>query len=85
MVTKSLERSKKHGSNDATSERKTRLVCPLCAHFSLAAARQYASKYHYDIDINQEMLAQGMANFTSGLFQGINVAGSLSKSSVNDA
>jgi high affinity sulfate transporter 1 len=50
---------------------------------SLAAARQYASKYHYDIDINQEMLAQGMANFTSGLFQGINVAGSLSKSSVN--
>ena len=52
---------------------------------SLAAARQYASKYHYDIDINQEMLAQGMANVASGLFQGINVAGSLSKSSVNDA
>ncbi len=52
---------------------------------SLAAARQYASKYHYDIDINQEMLAQGMANVTSGFFQGINVAGSLSKSSVNDA
>ncbi len=52
---------------------------------SLAAARQYAAKYHYDIDINQEMLAQGMANITSGLFQGINVAGSLSKSSVNDA
>jgi high affinity sulfate transporter 1 len=51
---------------------------------SLASARQYAAKYHYDIDINQEMLAQGMANFTSGLFQGINVAGSLSKSSVND-
>jgi high affinity sulfate transporter 1 len=52
---------------------------------SLAAARQYASKYHYDIDINQEILSQGMANVTSGLFQGINVAGSLSKSSVNDA
>jgi SulP family sulfate permease len=52
---------------------------------SLATARQYASKYHYDIDINQEMLAQGIANVTSGLFQGINVAGSLSKSSVNDA
>jgi high affinity sulfate transporter 1 len=52
---------------------------------SLAAARQYASKYHYDIDINQEMLAQGMANLGSGFFQGINVAGSLSKSSVNDA
>jgi high affinity sulfate transporter 1 len=52
---------------------------------SLATARQYASKYHYDIDINQEMLAQGMVNFTSGLFQGINVSGSLSKSSLNDA
>ncbi|MBT8363072.1 MAG: sulfate permease [Deltaproteobacteria bacterium] len=52
---------------------------------SLAAARQYASKHHYDIDINQEMLSQGMSNVTSGLFQGINVSGSLSKSSVNDA
>ncbi|MBW2408955.1 MAG: sulfate permease [Deltaproteobacteria bacterium] len=52
---------------------------------SLAAARQYASKYHYGTDINQEMLAQGMANVSSGIFQGINVAGSLSKSSVNDA
>ena len=52
---------------------------------SLAAARQYASKYHYDIDINQEILSLGMANAASGLFQGINVAGSLSKSSVNDA
>ena len=51
---------------------------------SLAAARQYASKHHYDIDVNQEMLAQGMANVTSGLFQSINVCGSLSKSSVND-
>ena len=52
---------------------------------SLAAARQYAAKYHYDIDVNQEMLAQGMANTASGLFQGINVDGSLSKSSLNDA
>jgi high affinity sulfate transporter 1 len=52
---------------------------------SLAAARQYASKYHYDIDVNQEMLAQGMANVGSGLFQGINVDGSLSKSALNDA
>jgi high affinity sulfate transporter 1 len=52
---------------------------------SLAAARQYSAKHHYDIDVNQEMLAQGMANTASGLFQGINVAGSLSKSSLNDA
>jgi sulfate permease, SulP family len=62
-------------------------ICVVLVGFSesLAAARQYASKYHYDIDVNQEMLAQGMANFTSGIFQGINVDGSLSKSSVNVA
>jgi len=52
---------------------------------SLAAARQYASKYHYDIDVDHEMLAQGMANTSSGLFQGINVDGSLSKSALNDS
>ena len=52
---------------------------------SLAAARQYASKYHYDIDIDQEMLAQGAANAASGLFQGVNVDGSLSKSALNDS
>lgn len=52
---------------------------------SLACARQYSAKYHYDIDVDQEMLAQGMANATCGLFQGINVDGSLSKSSLNDA
>ena len=52
---------------------------------SLAAARQYAVKYHYDIDVDQEMLAQGMANTASGLFQGVNVDGSLSKSALNDS
>ena len=52
---------------------------------SLAGARQYASKYHYDIDVDQEMLAQGMANTASGFFQGINVDGSLSKSALNDS
>jgi hypothetical protein len=35
-VTKSLERSKKHGSNDAKRERKTRLAFPLHANSSLA-------------------------------------------------
>jgi len=52
---------------------------------SLAAARQYSAKYHYDVDINQEMMAQGMSNAASGLFQGINVDGSLSKSALNDS
>ena len=52
---------------------------------SLAAARQYSAKYHYDISVDQEMMAQGMANAASGLFQGINVDGSLSKSALNDS
>jgi high affinity sulfate transporter 1 len=52
---------------------------------SLAAARQYSAKYHYDIDVDQEMMAQGMSNTAAGLFQGINVDGSLSKSALNDS
>lgn len=51
---------------------------------SLAAARLYAGKYHYDIDANQEMIAQGFSNIGSGLFQGFAVNGSLSKSAAND-
>jgi SulP family sulfate permease len=50
---------------------------------SLAAARQYASQYHYDVDADQEMLAQGMANAAAGLFQGMGVSGLLSQSSVS--
>ena len=49
-----------------------------------AAVRDYANKHNYRIDINQELLAQGMSNVTSGLFQGIFDNGSLSKSPVND-
>jgi high affinity sulfate transporter 1 len=52
---------------------------------SLAAAREFTSRFHYDIDINQEMLAQGISNSASGLFQGIGMCGSLSISSVSVA
>jgi high affinity sulfate transporter 1 len=51
---------------------------------SMAAVRQYASKHNYRIDINQELVAQGMANVSSGVFQGIFVDGSLSRSPIND-
>jgi high affinity sulfate transporter 1 len=51
---------------------------------SMAAVRQYASKHNYRIDINQELVAQGMANVSSGAFQGIFVDGSLSRSPIND-
>jgi len=49
-----------------------------------AAVREYASKHNYRVDINQEMLAQGVSNVASGLFQGVFNNGSLSKSPVND-
>lgn len=49
-----------------------------------AAVREYAGKHNYRIDINQELLAQGMSNIASGLAQGVYNNGSLSKSPVND-
>jgi len=52
---------------------------------SLAAGREYASRYHYDIDVNQEMLAQGAANAVSGLFRGLGVYGYLGITSVSDS
>jgi high affinity sulfate transporter 1 len=51
---------------------------------SAGDARAFASKHHYQVDINQEALAQGMANIGSGLVQGIPVSTSLSASSLND-
>ena len=51
---------------------------------STAAVRQYATKHDYRIVVNQEMLAQGMSNVASGVFQGIFVDGSLSRSPIND-
>ena len=50
-----------------------------------AGVRAYASKHEYRIDLNQELLAQGMSNVSSSMFQGIFNNGSLSKSPVNDA
>ena len=47
-------------------------------------AREFASKHRYQVDINQESLAQGMANVGAGLVQGIPVSASLSASSLND-
>ena len=49
-----------------------------------AGVRQYATKHNYRIDVNQELLAQGMSNMSSSVFQGIFNNGSLSKSPVND-
>ena len=51
---------------------------------SLAAAKEEGSKYDYEIDASQEMVAQGMANAASGLLGGFSVEGSLSKTTVAD-
>jgi SulP family sulfate permease len=47
-------------------------------------ARTFAARHRYQIDIDQESVAQGMANAGAGLFQGMPVSTSLSASSLND-
>ena len=51
---------------------------------TLAAARTVARKYRYELDTNQELVAQGIANGAAGLVGGFVVDGSLSKTSVAD-
>jgi len=48
-------------------------------------ARAFAARHRYRIDINQESLAQGVANAGAGLFQGMPVSTSLSASSLNES
>jgi SulP family sulfate permease len=47
-------------------------------------ARAFAAKHRYQIDINQESVAQALANSGAGLFQGMPVSTSLSASALND-
>ena len=47
-------------------------------------ARAFAAKHRYQIDIDQESVAQGVANAGAGLLQGMPVSTSLSASSLND-
>ena len=51
---------------------------------SLAAAKQYARKYGYNVDANQEMIGLGVANLGAGISQGFVVDGSLSKTAAGD-
>jgi high affinity sulfate transporter 1 len=48
-------------------------------------ARAFATRHHYRIDVDQESIAQGMANVGAGVFQGMPVSTSLSASSLNEA
>ena len=47
-------------------------------------ARAFAAKHRYQIDINQESIAQSFANMAAGVFKGMPVSTSLSASSLND-
>ncbi len=47
-------------------------------------ARMFAARHRYQIDIDQESVAQAMSNVGAGVFQGMPVTTSLSASSLND-
>jgi high affinity sulfate transporter 1 len=49
----------------------------------LGAAKTYASRNHYEIDANRELIGLGAANLGAGLSSGMVVNGSLSKTAVN--
>ena len=48
-------------------------------------ARAFAVRHRYRIDVNQESVAQGMANVAAGAFRGMPVSTSLSASSLNES
>jgi high affinity sulfate transporter 1 len=62
-------------------------VALLLIGFSQTAgdARAFATRHRYRIDVNQESIAQGMANVGAGVFQGMPVSTSLSASSLNES
>jgi SulP family sulfate permease len=62
-------------------------VALLLIGFSQTAgdARSFATRHRYRIDVNQESVAQGMANVGAGFFQGMPVSTSLSASSLNES
>lgn len=62
-------------------------VALLLIGFSQTAgnARAFATRHRYRIDINQESVAQGMANISAGVFHGMPVSTSLSAGSLNES
>lgn len=50
---------------------------------AIAIAKAMAGETRQRLDTNQELVGQGLANITSGLFQGYAVSGSFSRSAVN--
>ena len=62
-------------------------VALLLIGFSQTAgdARAFAARHRYRVDVNQEAVAQGLANVGAGVFQGMPVSTSLSASSLNES
>ena len=50
---------------------------------AIAIAKVMQAKTKQRLDINQELMGQGLANFVSGVFQGYPISGSFSRSAVN--
>ena len=50
---------------------------------AMAIAKTIATRTRQQIDINQELIGQGMANLVGSFFQGFTVSGSFSRSAVN--
>ena len=60
--------------------------CVLLAYIEgVSAARSFAAKHGYPLDVRQEFLGLGSANLAAALGHGYPVAGGLSQSAVNDS
>jgi MFS superfamily sulfate permease-like transporter len=60
-------------------------ACLLLSYIeSISAARAFAAKYNYPLDVRQELLGLGGANLAVALGHGYPVAGGLSQSAVNE-
>ena len=51
---------------------------------SIAAARTFAAKHHYEVDANQELVALGASNIGAGLLQGFTIDASVSRTATAD-
>jgi sulfate permease, SulP family len=51
---------------------------------NVLTARSFATRHHYDVDANQELLALGLANVGAGLMQGFPVSSSGSRTVIGD-
>ncbi|KAI7870542.1 sulfate transporter family-domain-containing protein [Spinellus fusiger] len=51
---------------------------------SVVIAKTYSTRHNYSVSANRELVALGLANIASGLFQGIPAYGSVARSKIND-